>query len=140
MKICPMTWGRWLEILVGALPPTVYVTPLLLAAATSRRVPLLWALYGLTLPLLAIVSLWCVILFGPEQVNQRPAFRWFILVTGVAGLLEVFYFAAVILLKSKSLFAGQYGYSPFFCFLLLALVGPLLVGLRYLPKLIKGTK
>ena len=105
---------------------------------------LLYSSFGLAL-IWSFVSLGLVILFGPEQINVRPKLRRFVLVTGIVGLL----FAVYIVIRCAPFLRDftNYGYPAtpkgFILFVLprwkitLTFGGPLVVGFRYLPRLLR---
>ena len=114
MKRLPMTWGRWAGLTFGAILPTVSITPWLLIVVMYLTLVLVFifspdpkaifsgsllgrilvgGLTGLLLSLIivigigALVSLWWLILFGPEQINQRRGLRRFAILTILPGLV-----------------------------------------------------
>ena len=81
--------------------------------------------------LVAVASLWVLILFGLEQVNQRPALRWWVLLTGMVGL-GLAGLALPTLIEAWRFFGVRNPWD------LLCLLGPMVVGGCYLPGLMTG--
>jgi len=124
---------------------------------------ILWGLFYLlfgAVPLGAVLSLGYLILTGVEPVFQRPVLRWPIVVVGILGLLMAAFFSISVLptFWGESL-RNSLGYqrqnasgmtlwmNSFWVLLvedgrivLAASIGPMIMGLRYLLKLIRGTR
>lgn len=128
----PMTWGRWLEIVCGAVLPTVLLVPwiaLILIGGVidgamfhfSWRDRGLWALYLMDLG--AVASLWLLILFGPEQVMGRRVLGGFVFLAGIVGLSH----------GLRAIYQCGFSFPPDrWIFFRAAFIGPVVVGLRYL--------
>ena len=159
MELRPMTWGRWVELLVGAIFPTVVLgraaaLGLFFLGATvwtivgtllmgpSSHAPNFnvlhwgWGMlsnFWISVPGSGgIVSLWLLILFGPEQINQRRWLRLFTLLLVISGEVT----SLMLLAGVGSLFKAGRSES----ISMMALIIAMLVGLKYLPGLIKGNK
>jgi hypothetical protein len=146
-----MTRGRWVELIFGAILPTVLLGPtaalgmLFLASTlytvlmssptgqTSQAFPWGWGMLKLTWTSLpgmgGIVSLWLLILFGPEQIRQRSWMRWFVIPTILCAE-----FVAVFFLWGKGDTIHPSGFA------LVALIFAMVIGLRYLPALLRGNR
>lgn len=142
-KLSPV---QWVELVVGAGLPTAVFGPFLCLGLFGMTVTALSALLGRStmtrmswwamgimalgevIGLAALGSLWLVILMGPQAVCRRPTLRWFAVCSGVLGILTV----ALLFVKT---YAPAY---PLLNIWLYLLVGPAVVGLRYLLVLLKG--
>ncbi len=112
----------------------------------------------------SFISLWLLILYGVNEINRHPRLRLFVIVTAILGLLIAAFFFIwwglpnwIDLFVKKDFNARHgfpeisfknllnletWGYILFFegRFLWLVLLCPIVVGLRYLLLLLKGTK
>ena len=144
MKLRPMTWGRWMEFVFGALIPTVVWGWLAVIALGAVVVGFLGASYGwvakiaglvsmglIFVPLVGgLVALWLLTLYGVEQVNQRSALRWFSILIGIAALILGGWNLVYSIESPRKDFTGV--------LVNISLIGPMIVGLKYLPQLIRG--
>ena len=129
MKVRKLTWPRWVQLIFGAILPTIcfsvmlpwgFALAILQLFGDRKDVRLLvWSAGGLG----GLISLWLLILFGAEQICRFPALRWFSIITGFLGLGT----ASYLLVN-----------TPLFSLPALALAGPVAVGLAYLPALLGG--
>ncbi len=128
-----------MEIIFGAILPTICCLPffsgmllwsLFSSGMRSQRADVILGILSFGVPVASILSLWLVVLFGLEQINRHPFARWFILTVGSLGLMEACLFlSSVSVLSWKTVFS-----EPF----MIALIGSVLVGLRFLPRLLIG--
>ncbi len=155
LEFRPLGLVRIIELLIGAVLPTVFVVPFLVTVVVLGIVYSRYAGLGVLISLIgigAVYSMWMVILFGPEQVKRDLGLRRFVLLTGIPGLLlccymlwyfvmnlkssEWGFFTRPISLNWRTIVRADEGRLVF-----LGLAGPFLVGLRYLPALFgKGGK
>ena len=167
MKRQPMTRGQWAELIVGAVLPTLFVIPLVVVYLLYGYGMLLWfelrdpagmgmgdvmgLVFGIlvgTISVGAVFSQWCLILFGSEQISQRPFLRLLSIGTGILGLAVALYIVLESVLgeaKEFLIHCRSHTLDRFFGRVLhssdwvpLVLIGPIAVGLRYLPQLLKG--
>ncbi len=89
MSVQEFNWKRWLELVTGAILPTLFlVPPMVLLAWEGWRfmglfsLPVLLALGGIG----AVAALWLLILCGTEQVAQRPRLSASVVICGGIGL------------------------------------------------------
>ena len=101
-------------------------------AFMERKIRASWIVGGFLLCMMlsglaGFVSLYVVILFGPQQLHAHPRWRWFVLVSGLLAVVV-----------AGGLFVKTYapGY-PMLNIGLWILIGPFIVGLRYLPSLVR---
>ena len=134
MKPRALTRFRGLQLVFGAFLPTLWLLPYLFLlfvnlVVTPPRILsgqppnlqlLMWSVGGLG----GLASLWIVVLFGAEQVCRSRYLRWFTIVTGLLGLWTAFF----LLIETFPSVTG------------LVLIGPLLIGLGYLPALLGSGK
>ena len=105
----------------------------------------------------ALAALGFVILYGPDQINRKPLLRWLVIMAGILGIIA----AGCLLWPMKEmvdprLFQGvsrvtpetAHGFNGTTLLLiwllilganLILLCGPVVVALRYLPRLIRPT-
>ena len=84
----------------------------------------------------ALGVLWVVLLKGPEWMNQWPRLRRFAVVMETLGIL-----LAIFLLYGTFEKSLRFQRSPFMFLedsIWLPLIGSVIVGLRYLPALLRG--
>jgi len=142
MKLRSMTGVQWMEFVFGALIPTVvwgWIAVLALAAAVSG----FWGVsYGLSAKIAGLISvsvllvpligglacMWFLTLCGVGQLNERPLLRWFSIIVGIAALLLA---AQFVIGSVKNPRHDSWVIN-------ISLVGPMIVGLKYLPQLIRG--
>ena len=149
MKRQPMTWGRWLELIFGAILPAIlagfvsvfefklFLEGISIAGFSGAAVP---SLLSSILPVGAVIVLWLLILWGPERINRRPILRWLTLGTDIAGLAFVFIFLIPTALNEWKAGAQEPAVSTLKVILWLGVIGPVFVGLRHLPRLLRGTQ
>jgi hypothetical protein len=141
MKVRRLTVGNWVELVFGALLPTLFWGPglllgLVVSLSSMNSLRALGAASALVGGLLAFAALWIVLLFGPEAVALRPRLRVFVLTAGVIGCLETLGLGRLVLFAGPSIpMPGFAGALPVVALLVLA---PALVGLRYLGPLLRG--
>ena len=89
MSVQELTWRRWLELVAGAVLPTLFLVPpmVLLGWEGSRfmglfSLPVFLALGGVG----AVAALWLLILFGAEQVARHPRLSVSVVICGGIGL------------------------------------------------------
>ena len=127
---------NWLEVLIGALVPTLFWVPGLalgLIAGLGTGVHGLGDLGPLTLLLggaCALVALWTLLLFGPEQILVRHRLRLFIIGSGLAGYAATIGLAVMLFGGSPAGGPGWIGWMVLFA--------PTVVSLRYLPVLLRS--
>ena len=158
MKQRPMTWVWWIELILGALLPTMVFGPYLLYGVAfslgSHDLSGAWMAF---VSLGTLLSLWVLVLLGPGWIHRHPGWRWFTMVMLILGFVVVLYYTksllipewrAVFNLVSRThvhllmepvrfgavLFAFDYRFNT------VALLGAVAVGLRYLPQLLRGSK
>ena len=144
--------ARWAHVLIGPLPASVLLLPMLLAGGLGVAIALAAALFGPgasaasrwaaasgSAKLLAwmaaadagVVALWVVALAGSPDAYRRTRARWW-LVTGLGlGLV-----AAVRWLAVMNRGAHAYGASTWALWLAL-LAGPVVLGTYYLVRLVR---
>lgn len=151
MKLRPMRGGAVVELLFGAIVPTLFSIPCLVGVLLFSSSPMailtgaFWLLFAI-LPVLGISSLWFLVLFGPKQLNRNRLLRELVIYGSLFGIVwtpvriqvDVFLWPSVFpnfmrLVKLceplQVLLTGLY---------FAGLVGSLIVWLRYLPSLWKG--
>ncbi len=153
----------------GCILPTLFVIPLVVIYLLYGYGMLLWVerrdptglgmghvmglVFGILVGIIsvgAVLFLWCVILFGPDQISHRPLLRLLSVGTGILGMAVALYLVlGGVLGEAKDFFIhyrshtldrffGRVWYST--DWVLLVLIGPIAaVGLRYLPRLLKRT-
>lgn len=137
-----MARGRWVELIFGAVLPTIFVIPFVVAMLWDGILTGEAVAYGLCVPaVLAMMALWGVLLVGPEAICRRPVLRWLTLMMLMLGIVV----AACILaayLRDGSI--RRFGPAPWYLyvwgnphFIALILIGPLIVGIRYVRMLFK---
>lgn len=89
MSIRELTWKRWLELVTGAVLPTVFLVPPMIALGWAGwhfmgavSLPVFMAIGGIG----AVASLWLLILVGTERVAQRPRLSAAVVMCGGLGL------------------------------------------------------
>ena len=153
MKCQPMTRVRWIELIFGAILPTIFLVPsmlyLLAFAVSTFGMPTGNKAYvgvGMSfIGVVAVLALWLLVLLGSDQVNRYPAFRGFILIAGILGLADALFVIAVVIPSWVGLFTNDIAITWKYMLedersISLILVGPVVVGLRYLPRLLKQAK
>ena len=157
MKLRPMIWVRWVELMFGAFLPTIFIVPffvtllgisLLGISVSGFSAQVIPALLLVIIPMGAVVLLWLLILCGPEQINQRPILRWLTLTMDILGFAYVLlFFVPTLFIEWKVVFLRPVSFSfrtivrgDDWRFLCMGVIGPVIVGLRYLPALLRGTK
>jgi hypothetical protein len=165
IRVQPMTAFKWIEILFGCIAPTVLVVPFFLTILELglyrftqpqwSAVELFPAMAFSLIPIIAVGSIWMLVLFGPRQINRYFPLRLITLLFGVAGLLLVFAFFIPLFQpiirgywkESLGLFLKPYSFAfrtivrgDDWRLLFFGTLGPLFVGLRALPVLIRGTQ
>jgi hypothetical protein len=145
--------GRWLRVILGPLPATMLLMPLLFAGGLGAAAGLVavmvqpgpslaerWSNLLTPMTMLAwiaaaaagVLALWLVVLAGtPADVRQSPL-RWW-----VAGGLAVGVFAAARWLWLMAAGTHAYGGATWGLWIVL-LVGPLVLGGYYLLQLVRG--
>ena len=148
-----MTWGRWVELVFGAIIPTIVwggIAVIALGAAVAgffgvsvsygwvMKTVGLAALCSFLVPVVGgLVAMWFLVLYGVEQVNHRPILRWFSMLLGIVAVL----FGVCMLVESRTWFVKDLMKDSWTTVLgTISIVGPMIVGLRYLPRLIRGNK
>lgn len=144
--------GRWVRVLLGPLPATVLLLPLLFAGGLGAAIALVtglvepgrspaerWAAVtatGMVLGWLAaaglgVVALWVVVLTEPHTVRNQARLRWWLVVGLFLGLL-----AAGRWLGTMA--GGGHSYGPLTWAVWLGLlIGPLVLGTYYLVLLLR---
>lgn len=165
MRVQPMTGKRWVELFFGCVVPTVLVVPFfltILELGLYRFSQPRWSVRELLpamsfslIPIIAVASIWFLVLFGPRQVNRHFSLRLMTLLFGVLGLLLVFAFFIPLFQpiirgywkESFALFLKPYSFAlrtivrgDDWRLLFFGTLGPLVVGLRAFPVLIRGTQ
>ncbi|MBI3615326.1 MAG: hypothetical protein HY211_02295 [Candidatus Omnitrophica bacterium] len=158
MKLRPMTWGRWAELIFGALFPTVVLGPtaalgmfFLVSALYTVVMSILlghqalqaltWAqnvfgLVWLSVPGMGgIISLWLVVLFGPEQIHRHPILRRFVISTIVLAEIA----ALLFLFGIGTFFNSPLANLKTTWIAVFILISSMAVGFRYLPSLLRET-
>ncbi len=143
---------KWGEFIFGPILATVVILPILLmlffisaisgppdVTASDSLIRLAFWL-GCFIGMVAIISLWLVVLMGPVRIIRRPFLRWYVITTGILGLLAAvwivgFYTVQFVLHRAEPKSNFLWVFVP-----MLFLAGPVAVGLRYLPRLLKGQK
>ncbi len=175
MKLQRMTGRWWLELLFGVVVPAVSVVPWsvtylwvvvagladgsLVRNSTGIFWGFLFFLMG-TVPLLAVISLGFLILFGIEKVNGCSLVRWSMVILAILGLLMAGYFFVATLpafwgegLHASLNYLRQHHsgiafwvmFIPVLLFedgriVCFTLLGPIFVGLRYLLRLLRAIR
>jgi len=152
-----MVFGRWVELIFGIVLPAVFIVPLfiaftwvmcmggLTAGSLSAAIP---GLFFIAVPLLALLCLWVLILFGPEQVRRLPFLRWITVITGFLGLTYFFLvFLPTFLIEWNVVWKGPISLSPNailrgndWRLLLMGSIGPVVLGIKYLWQLIRRSQ
>ena len=144
--------GRWVRVLLGPLPATVLLLPLLLAGGLGAAIGLVaglvepgrsaaerWATVTTTGTVLAwvaaaaagVLALWVVVLAEPRPGLSKARLRWWLVAGLVLGLL-----AASRWLWTMA--GGGHSYGPLTWAVWLGLlVGPLVLGIYYLGLLLR---
>jgi hypothetical protein len=143
--------GRWVRVLLGPLPATVLLLPLLFAGGLGAAIGVLTALVesgrsaaerwatvtstGVVLAWVAaagvgVLALWIVVLAEPPAALRRAPARWW-LVVGLLGLM-----AASRWLWTMAAGGYSYGTQTWAVWLVL-LLGPLALGSYYLALLLR---
>jgi hypothetical protein len=94
-----LTGTNWVELIFGAILPGMVLGPFFLMAmfigpialersdaAQAMRASAISLILLAIVGLLALASLACAILFGPEAVRQRPVWRWSLVVIGMIAI------------------------------------------------------
>jgi len=152
MKLQRMTWGRWVELLFGALPTLfwiccfsiygVYFGGFLLWTYGMGSIPhpsgipsfiglAIALILGIVVAFVAIASLWITVLFGIEVINRHPFLRWSTIVSWILGIGLSFW-----IFFEEMLPMHKFNYDYLKTFVLF--IGPASVGLKYFPKLLEG--
>jgi len=144
MALRRLTWVNWIEIIFGAVLPTMFFGSLAivwLVGAGSRG--FLFSEVTVTLfsaiGLAALAFLWLLLLMGPAYVNQHPVIRWLTLATGSAGIalgILMIYGGFTEATRQTGNVGSALTWQKSGGWMLL--LGPVIVGSRYLPSLIKG--
>ncbi|MBI3996421.1 MAG: hypothetical protein HY352_02055 [Candidatus Omnitrophica bacterium] len=126
-----LTWINWLELLLGALPATLFFGPATVLLLIGV-VPHVWGdvdAIGIVLlgigALACMAALWMVILAGPAWIKQRPVIRWAVIVAGIVGIGFTSFMLMLTVRRPSDLH------------IVVILGGPIVVGLRYLPSLLR---
>ena len=144
--------GRWVRVLLGPVPATVLLLPLLLAGGLGAAIGLVaglvepgrsaaerWATVTTTGTVLAwvaaaaagVVALWVVVLAEPRAGLSQVRLRWLLVAGLVLGLV-----AASRWLWTMA--GGGHSYGPLTWAVWLGLlVGPLVLGIYYLVLLLR---
>ena len=139
MKLRRLTPLNIVEVIFGALIPTLLFAPLCLFGLwTGLRVQLdfIYLLVYSVFPLLALVTLWTVLLVGPQAVMRKPVFRWYAVLSLLAGVGCTIWYALVS--PALYLLDSELSWKYFFSGQMFLSLGPILVGLRYSWLLIRG--
>lgn len=148
-KVGGLTLLNWVELIIGAVLPTLCLAPLAVVWLVSSclggweffRAGLIGTLFAVV-GLLAFAALWIVVLCRPERIKQSPATRWAIVASGVSGVLlgGFFLYSSIEYITRVGRRAGgdlpaafrdQWGW--------LLLIGPMVIGLRYLRLLVRNS-
>jgi hypothetical protein len=138
MRVRRFTSSNWIEFTFGALLPTIVFGPFLviglgalpfMAKGMGGFIVVLPSLIVAGVCLAALASLWIVLLFGPNQVKEHRHLRRVVATFILLGVLFGGFgtvFGAVMVWQANEAWL----WIPW-----LVLVGPFIVGLRYLPSL-----
>ena len=156
MKLRKLTAGMCLEIFFGILLPLLFIVPflavitwlLVVSLPTSYLLQNLGKLSFWAVPWFALGCLWTMILFGPEPVARRPGLRWPALLVGLLGIgFILLLFLPTLLIEWKVIFNKPSSFDlnavvrgNDWRFLMLGLLGPALVGMKYLFILFRGKR
>lgn len=176
MKLRPMTLVRWVELIWGAFIPSILLGFLSLIPISTLTDSFPWFFDGQNIRWSGpwffrgqiavadggIIALWLLILFGPDQINQRPLLRWFAILTGVPFLvmcigeitlligaffgIRVFDLLYPLVQLAPGLLLAQLMGGSFTTGMMTVILvpvvwlGPVVVGLRYLPALLRGSR
>ena len=145
IKLRSISWSLGLEFIFGVLLPTIFFGPYIyhLFIDLTRgflNVDGLISLGGL----FGILSLWLVVLLGPNQINAYSFLRWFVITAGISGLavdLQMVFVIGILPWKNFDPSSVPLRWVLFGDgrFILSLLIAPILVGLKYLPQLLRGT-
>ena len=152
MVLRKLTWINWIEVLVGATLPTIFlgrfawgwfvtnVYFLMAAMFGTADLPVVNSAFGVLLSGIwvgAIALLWVLPLMGVEWINRHPVIRWVTVVCDVVG--SVF---GIVLLWGMVFWKLTNGrqFSWHEHGIWLTLIGPIALGFRYLPALIRGNR
>ena len=148
MKLRTMAIGRLIELVFGAVLPTLFIVPFMgtmlflgIGRFSMEAMPLLLLSSSV---LGAVAILWVLILFGAEQVNRVPSLRIASILFGVLG-----YIAVALLFMSidpSELRLGRPLEMSWWHIrrgddgrlLVLGIAGPFVLGFGYLFRLIRG--
>lgn len=158
VKLRPMTWGRWVEVISGVLLPTMVfglylLYGLIFSLGSGDLLGALMALVGLGV----LLSLWLLVFLGSESISRNPIPRWFIIVILLLGfVVALFYTKSSLISEWKAVFnlMSSSHHNPLvdpvrfgsvlmamdFRFNTAALSGVMVVGARHLAQLLKGAK
>ena len=159
MKWLPVTWGRWVELFLGVLWPSSCMMPLLILIPLPYWEAALGGIFGVHSPTVGqkvisgfafllisgwfvfviglAVTLWRLILYGPNQINQSLHMRRFsvlalIFLLGLAIYIFYEYFIRLNPFERPGLLLTLCE--------IVVIWGVIIVGLRHLPSLLRGTK
>lgn len=151
-----LTWGKRLELAFGAIIPTVFMVPILLlgiawsglllfgmfaAGGTYAGGIFFFSVVAVAFGIGAVLSLWVLVLRGPEWITRRPGLKWFAVVNILIGLafgIACLHHRLVLGYRRNPLKIE----GPFWDVLIEALFEPAILGaffvwLKSLPKLLR---
>ena len=152
-----LTWGKRLELSFGAIIPTVFMVPVLLLGIAWAALSFFgmfaaggayaggiffFSAIAVTFGIGAVISLWILVLRGPESIARRPRLRWFAIVNILIGLafgIACLHHRFVLGYRRNPLKIN----GPFWDVLIEALFEPAIFGaffvwLKYLPRLFRS--
>ena len=151
MKFRKLTLGMAVEILLGIVLPLLFVVPFF--CAIFGLFIELWkmGMFEVTkvlfwvFPMAALGSLWVIILFGPEPVLRRPWLRGICLAFGFLGMAVFFFlFLPTVVIDWRVIIHQPFKFDfqtlsrgELWNLMVIGCSGPVLVGMRYLPVLLK---
>lgn len=151
MVLRKLTWIGWIEIFIGAILPAIclgrfvldwFISSMYFVIASVQSDPEVFvgAMFGALIGVIgvgALVFLWVLLLMGAEWVNHRPTLRWMIIVFDICGVaLSLFLLYGMVFWKlthGRIFSWREHGAW-------MVLIGPVVVGLRYLPSLVRPTR
>ena len=124
--------GRWLRVLLGPLPATLLLLPLLFAGGLGAALGLItWLVEpGRSA---AVLALWVAVLADPPATLRQAPLRWWLAGGQAIGILAAGWWL-------WTMGTGNHDYDPRTWLVWLAmLAGPLVFGSYYLVYLVRGS-